>query len=99
MLNLDNHQNKVKYLLITLGVILVAAIIISIFQFNRELKNTAEVKNIENSANEKTINSAEKQLQELNDIRAKIGTDKELTPEQEQQQRDELEKIRQAQNL
>ena len=100
MLNLENHQNKVKYLLIALAVILLAAIAISVVKFNRELKDDTKANNIVTSTNEKMINLSEKQLQELNDIRAKMQQDgQNLTEEQQKQQLDELEKIRQAQDL
>ncbi len=39
MFNVDNHQNKIKYLLIALAVILVAVVAIVAYKTNRAIKN------------------------------------------------------------
>ena len=99
MLNLENHQNKFKNILVALSIIFVAVIIVSLIQFNKAYKNNAD--NIEDSIGadikKDQLGLAEKQLQEINALRAKTQIKEELADGQKNQQLGDLEKIRSAQ--
>jgi uncharacterized protein HemX len=69
MLNLESHQGKVKYLLIALVVILIAVVYLVFYQVGRKVGENSSTVPI-SVKNEKNENLEEKQLRDLEKLRA-----------------------------